>query len=63
MLNPILGELAHEQCKDRLREAEQYRLANAVMACQPADRFDLRTSLDNLLITVRYLFKAPTCAD
>jgi hypothetical protein len=63
MLNPILGEVAREQCKDRFREAEQYRLANAVMARQPAERFDLRTSLGNLVIAVRYLLKAPARAD
>ena len=64
MFNPILSELiAHEQCKDRLRQAEQYRLTKAVIARQPADRFDLRASLGNLLIVVRHLFKAPARAD
>jgi len=64
MLNPILSELiAHEQCKDRLRQAEQRRLANAAMARQPADRVDLRTSLGNLLISVRYIVKALARAD
>jgi hypothetical protein len=64
MFNPILSELiAHEQCKDRLREAQQIRLANAVMARQPAHRFDLRTSLGNLVIAVRHLCKAPARAD
>jgi hypothetical protein len=64
MFNPILSELvAHEQNKDRLRQAEQHRLAIAEMARHPADRSDLRTSLGNLLISVRYLFKAPACAD
>ena len=64
MINPIFSELiAHEQCKDRLREAEQRRLIKAAMARPPAERFDLRLSLGNLLIAVRYLFKAPAHAD
>jgi hypothetical protein len=64
MFNPILSELiTHEQYKDRLRQAEQRRLANAAMARQPADRVDLRTYLDNLLIAVRYMFKALKRAD
>ena len=64
MINPIFSELiAHEQCKDRLREAEQRRPAKAGIARQLADRFDLRTYVGNLLIAVRHLFKAPACAD
>jgi hypothetical protein len=64
MFNPILSELiAHEQYKDRLRQAEQRRLANAGIARQRADRFDLRTYVGNLLIAVRHLFKAPARAD
>jgi hypothetical protein len=58
MFNPILSELiAHEQCKDRLRQAEQRRLVKAASARQPAERFDSRTSLGDLLIAVRHLFK------
>ena len=64
MFNPILSELiARERYKDYLRQAEQSRLAKAAMARQPAGRFDLRTSLGNLLITVRHVFKAPARAD
>ena len=64
MFNPILSELiAHEQCKDRLRQAEQRRLAKAGVARQLADRFDLRTYVGNLLIAVRHLFEAPARAD
>jgi hypothetical protein len=59
MFNPILSELiAHEQYKDRLRQAEQRRLVKAASARQPAERFDPRTSLGDLLIAVRHLFKA-----
>ena len=59
MFNPILSELvAREQTKDRLREAEQIRLAEAATAHKPAPRFDLRISLDNLLISIRCVFKA-----
>ena len=58
MFNPILSEIiAHEQIKDRLREVEQYRLAKTVIAHQPADS-DLRSSIGDRLIAVRYLFKA-----
>jgi len=64
MSNPILSELiAHEQRNDRLRQAEQRRLAKARIVRQPAERYDLRTSLGNLLIAVSYLFKAPARAD
>jgi hypothetical protein len=64
MFNPILSELiAHEQCKDRLRQVEQSRLANTVIARHPAERFDLRTSLGNLVIAVRHIFKAQARAD
>jgi hypothetical protein len=58
MLNPVLSELiAHEQRKDLLRRAEQRRLVKAAMARQGADRVDLRSSLGNLLISVRYQVK------
>ena len=64
MFNPILGALvAREQYKDRLRQAEQSRLANAVIGRQPAYRFDLRTSLGNLVIALRHMFKALARAD
>ena len=64
MFNPILSELvAREQYKDQLRQAEQRKLANAAIARQPADRFDPPTSLGNLLIAVRHLFKAMARAD
>jgi len=64
MFNPILSELiAHEQHKDRLRQAEQHRLAKVAMARQPADRVDLRTYLGNLLISFRYVVKALARAD
>jgi hypothetical protein len=57
MFNPLLSEMvAREQYKDRLREAEQDRLVAAGMARQPADRVDLRTSLANLLISLRHVF-------
>ena len=58
MFYPIFSELvAREQNKDRLREAEQDRLVEAAMVRHPAHRFDLRTSLGNLLIVVKYIFK------
>jgi hypothetical protein len=64
MFNPILGELvAREQHKDYVRQAERDQLANAVLASQPAHRFDLTTSLGDLLIAVRHLFKALAHAD
>ena len=64
MFNPILGELvARERYNDYRRQAEQRRLANEVIARQPADRFDLRASLGNLLIAGRHLFKALAHAD
>ena len=64
MFNPILSELiAREQYKDRLRQAEQDRLAEVVIARQPAYRFNLRTYLGNLLIAVRHMFKALARAD
>jgi hypothetical protein len=64
MSNPILSELiAHEQHKDRLRQAERRRLAKAVTARRPAARFDPRAALGNLLIAVRQLFNAPVRAD
>ena len=64
MFNPILGEMiARERFKDYLREAEQSRLTTSVIARQPAHRFDLPTSLGNLLIAVRHLFKAMARAD
>jgi hypothetical protein len=64
MFNPISNELiAHEQYNDRLRQAEQSRLAKPGIARQPADRVALRTSLGNLLISVRYVVKALARAD
>ena len=64
MFNPISSELiAHDQYNDRLRQAEQSRLAKAGIAPQPADRIVLRASLGNLLISVRYLFNALARAD
>ncbi len=64
MFNPILGELiARERYKDYLRQAEQSRLAKAAIARQPADHFDLRSSLGNLVIAVRHVFKALARAD
>jgi hypothetical protein len=63
MFNPILSELiAHEQIRDRLREAEQDRLIEAAMAPQFARRLDLRTIAGHLLIAVRHLFNASACA-
>jgi len=59
MSNPILDEIiAREQHNDRLMRAEQRRLAQEGTAHQPAHRFELHTALGNLLIAVRYLFKA-----
>ena len=64
MLNPIISELvAREQCKDRLREAEQRRLISAGMARIPADHVDLQTALGNLLNTLRHVFGALARAD
>jgi hypothetical protein len=64
MFNPILAELIErEQYKDRFREAEQHRLVKAGSARQSAHRFDLRTSLGNLTISVKHLFKAVAHAD
>jgi hypothetical protein len=64
MFNPISNELiGREQDNDRLRQAEQSRLAKAGIARRPAERFNLRTSLGNLLIAVRYLFTALARAD
>jgi hypothetical protein len=59
MFNPMLSELiAHEQHKDRFRQAEQRRLAKAAIARQLAVRSDLQTSLGDCLITMQHLFKA-----
>jgi hypothetical protein len=55
--------IARERFKDYLREAERIRLTTSVIARQPARRFDLPTSLGNLLIAVRHLFKAMARAD
>ena len=64
MFNPILGELvARERFKDFIREAEQNQLANAVLARQPAHRFELTAALSDLLLTVRHLFKGLAHAD
>jgi hypothetical protein len=58
MTNPIIHELiAREQSKDRFRQAEQRRLAKAVVVRQPTYRFDLRTSLGYLLNAILSLFK------
>ena len=63
MFNLILGELiAHEQMRDRLREAEQNRLIEAAMAPPFARRLDRRTIAGHLLIVVRHLFKESACA-
>ena len=64
MFNPILGEMiARERFKDYLREAEQNQLAEAVAARQPAHRFDLYSSLSNLVIAIRHRFKVLARAD
>ena len=64
MLNPIISELvAREQCKDRLREAEQRRLISAGMARIPADHVDLQTALRDLLNALRHVFGALARAD
>ena len=64
MNSPILHELiAHEQIKDRLKGAEQRRLLKAASARKPAQRFNLRTRLGNLLFAVRHMFKALARAD
>ena len=58
MFNPIVSELiAREQTKDRLRQAEQRRLAQAV-ARQGADHVDLRATFGNLVLAVQHTFKA-----
>jgi hypothetical protein len=63
MFNPILSEIvARERFKDYIREAEQSRLAEAMIAPETAKRFELTISLGNLVIAVRQLFKALTCA-
>lgn len=59
MFNPILGEqIAHEQYKDRIRQAERNLLANAAIAQRPRHRYDLRAAGDNMLIAARSLFRA-----
>jgi hypothetical protein len=64
MFNPIIIEIvAREQNKDRLKEAEQDRLAEAAITRQPAYHVDLRTSLGNLLISLRHVFGALARAD
>jgi len=64
MFNPIVAELvAREQTNDRLREAEEIRLAKLASMGQPADRFNLRVYLSNRLMTVRHTFKALVRAD
>ena len=58
MFTPILSVLvAREQYKDRLREAEQDRLIEIALTHQSADRRGQRAS-GNLLLAVRYMFKA-----
>jgi hypothetical protein len=62
MLNPMLSELiAHEQDKDRFRQAEQHRLVKAAIARQSADRSDLHIPLGDRWIAMRHLFKALAC--
>jgi hypothetical protein len=64
MFNPILGELiARERFKDYVRQAEQDQRANAVLARESAHRFELTSSLSDLLIAVRHIFKALAHAD
>jgi hypothetical protein len=64
MFNPIVAELvAREQNNDRLREAEQIRLAELASMRQPANRFNLRVYLGNRLMTLRHTLKVLTCAD
>ena len=64
MFNPILSELVgREQNNDRLRQADQSRLAKVGIMRQPADRFNLRAYLDNRLMAVRHMFKALVRAD
>ena len=64
MFNPILSELiAHEQHKDRLRHAEQRRLAKAAIGRLDAAQGELRSSIGDFLIAARHLFKAPARAD
>jgi hypothetical protein len=63
MINPILSEMvAREQYRDRLRAAEQAQLA-AEATRRPAQGFDLRAWLGNLLFSVRYRCKALARAD
>jgi hypothetical protein len=58
MFNPLLNELvAREQLNDRLRQAEQSRLAKLAIRRQPADRFNLRRYIGNRLLAVRHMFK------
>ena len=64
MFNPILGELvAREQYNDRLRQAEQSRLAKEAIVLQAANRFNLRAYLGNRLMAVKHAFKALARAD
>jgi len=64
MFSPILSELvAREQYKDRLKEAEQHRLASAGKVRKLAQHVDLRTSLGNLLISLKHVFVAQARAD
>ena len=59
MFTPILSELiAHEQNRDRLREAEHDRLIEAAIAHQSTLVLDLHTIVGHFLIAIRYLFKA-----
>jgi len=64
MNNPILSEMvARERFKDYIREAERDQLAQAMIASRPAQRFEIRNSFSNLVITVRHFFKALAHAD
>ena len=61
MFNPLLHELvAREQLNDRLRQAEQSRLAQLAIMGQPADRFNLRRHIGNRLLAVRHMFNPNT---
>ena len=64
MFNPYLAEIvAREQNNDRLRQAEQNRLAKEANMHQPGNRIDLRMYLGNRLMAVRHMFKALASAD
>jgi hypothetical protein len=61
MFNPILHELAaREKLNERLRQAEQSRLAERAIVRQPADRFNVRRYIGNYLLAVRHMFNPNT---